>query len=162
MSWLPDNFNEPQAGSYFKPLKGKQNRVRILSDKPLVGKVQWTNDNKPVRWRLGEKAPEADYRAGDKPKTFIAVAVWNYEEKVTQVWEITQRTLQESLDLLTRDKDFGHPVNYDLKITRKGEGLETTYSMVPMPGEMSDDVQLAVAELKVNLEALLVGEDPFA
>lgn len=162
MSWLPENFNEPQAGSYFKPLKGKQNRVRILSDKPLVGKVAWTEENKPVRWRLGEKMPEANYREDSKPKSFIAVAVWNYQDRVTQVWEITQRTLQESLDLLTKDKDFGHPANYDLKITRKGEGLETTYSMVPMPGEMSDDVQLAVAELRVNLEALLTGEDPFA
>lgn len=162
MSFLPDNFNEPQAGSYFKPEPKKQNRVRILSDKPLVGKVHWTTDNKPVRWKLGEATPEADFRPDQKAKTFVAVAVWNYELKATQVWEITQRTLQESLDLLTRDKDFGHPINYDLKITRKGEGLDTTYSMVPIPGEISDDVQFAVAELKVNLDALLSGEDPFA
>ena len=64
--------------------------------------------------------------------------------------------------MLTRDKDFGHPINYDLKITRKGEGLDTTYSMVPIPGDISDDVQLAVAELNVNLDALLSGDDPFA
>lgn len=162
MSWLPDNFNEPQAGSYFKPLKGKQNRVRIISDKPLLGHVQWTEDNKPVRWKLHDTRPEADFRADTKPKLFIACAVWNYEERAVQVWEITQRSLQESLHLLTKDKDFGPPINYDLKITRKGDGLETTYSMVPMPGDMNDDVENAIAELRVNLEALLHGEDPFA
>jgi hypothetical protein len=162
MSWLPDNIHEPKAGSYFKPIKGKQNRVRIICDKPLVGHVQWTNDKKPVRWKLGDARPEADYGEGTKPRVFIAVAVWNYEERCTQVWEITQRTLQESLDALTRDPDFGHPANYDLKITRKGEGMDTTYSMVPMPGEQNEDVVNAIAELRVNLDALLNGEDPFA
>jgi len=162
MSWLPDNIHEPKAGSYFKPIKGKQNRVRIICDKPLVGHVQWTNDKKPVRWKLGDARPEADYGEGTKPRVFIAVAVWNHEERCTQVWEITQRTLQESLDALTRDPDFGHPANYDLKITRKGEGMDTTYSMVPMPGEQNEDVVNAIAELRVNLDALLNGEDPFA
>ena len=161
MSWLPDNIHEPKAGSYFKPLKGKQNRVRIICDKPLVGHVQWTSDKKPVRWKLGDPRPEADYAEGSKPRVFIACAVWNYEERATQVWEITQRTLQESLDALTRDSDFGHPANYDLKITRKGEGMDTTYSMVPMPGEQNEDVVNAIAELRVNLDALLNGEDPF-
>tara|TARA_Y100000015_G_scaffold15037_1_gene14445 strand:+ start:4241 stop:4729 length:489 start_codon:yes stop_codon:yes gene_type:complete len=161
MSWLPDNLHEPQAGSYFKPLKGKQNRVRIICDKPLVGHVQWTSDKKPVRWKLGDVRPDADYAEGTKPRVFIAVAVWNYEERTTQVWEITQRTLQESLDALTRDSDFGHPANYDLKITRKGEGMETTYSMVPMPSEQNEDVVNAIAELRVNLDALLHNEDPF-
>ena len=162
MSWLPDNIHEPKAGSYFKPLKGKQNRVRIICDKPLVGHVQWTSDKKPVRWKLGDPRPEADYGEGTKPRVFIACVVWNYEERTTQVWEITQRTLQESLDSYTRDPDFGHPANYDLKITRKGEGMDTTYSMVPMPGEQNDDVVNAIAELRVNLDALLNGEDPFA
>ena len=162
MSWLPDNIHEPKAGSYFKPIKGKQNRVRIICDKPLVGHVQWTSDKKPVRWKLGDPRPEADYGEGTKPRVFLAVAVWNYEERCTQVWEITQRTLQESLDALTRDADFGHPANYDLKITRKGEGMDTTYSMVPMPGEQNEDVVNAIAELRVNLDALLNGEDPFA
>ena len=78
------------------------------------------------------------------------------------MWEITQKTLQESLDALTRDVDFGHPANYDLKITRKGEGMDTTYSMVPMPGEQNEDVVNAIAELRVNLDALLTGDDPFA
>ncbi len=162
MSWLPDNIHEPKAGSYFKPLKGKQNRVRIICDKPLVGHVQWTSEKKPLRWKLGDTRPEADYAEGTKPRIFIACAVWNYEERTTQVWEITQKTLQESLDALTRDSDFGHPANYDLKITRKGEGMDTTYSMVPMPGEQNEDVVNAIAELRVNLDALLNGEDPFA
>ena len=40
--------------------------------------------------------------------------------------------------------------------------MDTTYSMVPMPGEQNEDVVNAIAELRVNLDALLNGEDPFA
>ena len=162
MSWLPDNMHQSQTGSYFKIEEGNQNRVRIICDKPLVGHVQWTQDKKPVRWRLGDPRPEANYEEGTKPRVFVACAVWNYEERATQVWEITQRTLQDALDALTKDADFGHPANYDLKITRQGKGLDTTYSMIPMPGEQNDDVVNAIAELRVNLDALLDGTDPFA
>ena len=65
-------------------------------------------------------------------------------------------------ELLTKDADFGHPINYDLKITRKGDGLETTYSMVPMSTPLSEEVQDAVENNTVNLRALLTGDNPFA
>ena len=164
MSFIDTEFlaSGNNAGSYFRPAKDKTSKVRILSEKGLEGYVLWTEDNKPVRWHWKDSKPEANYREGDKPRKFLAVAVWNYDDQCVQVWEITQRTLQESLDALTRDSDFGHPANYDLKITRKGEGMDTTYSMVPMPGEQNEDVVNAIAELRVNLDALLSGEDPFA
>jgi len=78
------------------------------------------------------------------------------------VWEITQRTIQDTLVQLTKDPDFGHPINYDLKISRKGEGLETTYSVVPMSTPLSEEVQNAVENNKVNIRALLTGDNPFA
>lgn len=162
MSFIPENFNQSEEAAYFKPLKGKQNRVRILSDKPLVGFVQWTEENRPVRWELDQERPEALYKAETKPRSFLAVVVWNYEAGQVQVWEITQRTIQDTLVQLTKDPDFGHPINYDLKISRKGEGLETTYSMVPISTELSEDVQDAIENNTVNLRALLTGDNPFA
>ena len=95
-------------------------------------------------------------------RSFLAVVVWSYEAKQLQVWEITQRTLQDTLAQLTKDADFGHPINYDLKITRKGDGLETTYSMVPMSTPLSEELQDAVENNTVNLGALLTGDNPFA
>ena len=162
MSFIPENFNQSDNGGYFKPEKGKQNRVRIISDKPLVGHVQWTEENRPIRWELGQERPEANYKNDTKPRSFLAVVVRSYEAKQLQVWEITQRTLQDTLAQLTKDADFGHPINYDLKITRKGDGLETTYSMVPMSTPLSEEVQDAVENNTVNLRALLTGDNPFA
>lgn len=161
MSFIPENFNQSEEAAYFKPLKGKQNRVRILSDKPLVGFVQWTEENRPVRWELDQERPEAEYKNDTKPRSFLAVVVWNYEASQVQVWEITQRTIQDTLVQLTKDPDFGHPINYDLKISRKGEGLETTYSMVPISTDLSEDVQDAIENNTVNLRALLTGDNPF-
>lgn len=161
MSFIPENFNQGEEAAYFKAKKGTS-RVRIISDKPLVGHVQWTTENRPVRWELGVDRPEADWQEGSKPRSFLAVVVWNYDDSQVQVWEITQRTLQDALVQLTKDPDFGHPINYDLKITRKGEGLDTTYTMVPIATPLSEEVQEAIENASVNLSALLTGENPFA
>lgn len=164
-NFIPVDF-QPQAvrSSYFRPEKNKPNRVRILSDAPLVGYVRWTDDKRPVRWSYKDKAPEASWDPEGNARSFFAVAVWNYDTEQVQVWEITQRSLQESLEQLTLDPDFGHPINYDLKIVRSGEGLETKYQMMPISCEMKEPVQEALTNLEsiVDLSALLRGEDPFA
>ena len=66
MSFINTEFlaSGNNAGSYFKPLKGSNNKVRILSDKPLHGFVQWTEDNRPMRWSYGMNKPEAVYQEG--------------------------------------------------------------------------------------------------
>ena len=161
MAFLPDNLNASNDGGYFKPQKNQPNRVRIISTEPLVGKIAWSQENKPHRWRLDEPTPQANWREGEKAKVFVAVGVYNYETQSVQVWEITQKALKESLDLISRDADFGHPHNYDLKITRRGDGLETTYSMVPIPGALLPEVQNAIENGQPNLEALLTNDDPF-
>ena len=164
MSFISDDFlsSGTSAGSYFKPTKGTNNKVRILSDKPLHGYVQWTEDNRPMRWAHGAQKPEAVYQEGTRPRKFLACAVWNYETESVQVWEITQKTVIDSLDEITRDPDYGHPNSYDLKITRSGEGLETQYRLIPHSAPLLPDVEGAMQDPGVNLEALLNSEDPFA
>ena len=80
MSFIPEKFNTSGAdGAYFKPAKGKQNRVRILCNEPLLGFVQWTTDKRPARWALDQRAPDLDFQQDTKPRKFIAVTVWNYD-----------------------------------------------------------------------------------
>lgn len=164
MSFISDEFASANnnAGSYFKPAKDKTSKVRILSEKGLEGYVLWTEDNKPVRWHWKDSKPEANYREGDKPRKFLAVAVWNYDDQCVQVWEITQKSVFDALHEITKEPDFGHPNTFDIRITRKGEGLETKYTVIPVPGPIVPDVEKAMATLSVNLDALLNGEDPFA
>ena len=164
MSFINTEFlaSGNNAGSYFKPVKGSNNKVRILSDKPLHGFVQWTEDNRPMRWSYGMNKPEAVYQEGTRPRKFLACAVWNYATESVQLWEITQSSVINSLDDITRDADYGHPNRYDLKISRTGEGLETQYRLIPHAANMSEEVEAAMQNPGVNLEALLNGEDPFA
>jgi hypothetical protein len=108
MSFISEDFAKANnnAGSYFRPAKDKTSKVRILSEKGLEGYVCWTEDNKPVRWHWKDSKPEANYRDGDKPRKFLAVAVWNYDDQCVQVWEITQKSVFDALHDITMEPDF--------------------------------------------------------
>ena len=87
--------------------------------------------------------------------------VYNYDEERIQVMEITQKSLKEQLLVLARDEDFGDPKEYDIKITRSGEKLDTTYNIIAL-GKAEFTNQKAIEEAQaVNLEALYDGNDPF-
>jgi hypothetical protein len=46
---------------------------------------------------------------------------------------------------------------------RSGEGLETSYAMVPKPHKkMTEEQRKLVLNTSVNLKALYTGDDPFA
>ena len=164
MSFISDEFiqSSSNVGSYFKPKKGVNNKVRILSERPTLGYQQWTEDGKPVRWPYNGSKPQANYQAESKPRKFMACAVWNYDAETVQVWEITQKSIMDALAAITNDSDFGHPNNFDLKITRTGEGLETQYGVIPISTPLDPNLEPLLANPGVNLEALFEGEDPFA
>ena len=161
MSFIPDTINETATGGYFKPMKGKPNKVRIISESPLVGWVQWTTENRPERFQDLKDKPDVEYQEGTKPKRFIAMAVFNYETSSIQVWEMTQKTLIDQLNSISKDPDFGHPNNYDLKVNRTGEGLETSYTLIPISAELTPEVIDAMQNPGVDLNKLFLGEDPF-
>ena len=89
------------------------------------------------------------------------MAVWNYETQSVQVWEIRQLTIINALHEISKDSDFGHPTNYDLKVTKQGEKLDTTYQLFPIPSQMTPELQQHMEHNGVVLEALFHGENPF-
>lgn len=163
MSFISESFVESaaSAGTYFRPEKGKPNKVRILSEWPLVGLYQWTADGKPVRWPHDQPRPEGVWEEGSRPKKFLAVVVFNYDTNSVQVWEVRQVSIINALHEITKDPDFGHPTNYDLKVTRQGDGLDTTYQLFPIPSPLTPELQQLMQSHGVVLEALLHGENPF-
>ena len=60
-------------------------------------------------------------------------------------------------DLLT-NPDWGDPKDYDLTVTRKGEKLETKYSVQPSPKKKitKDELKL-VEDTDVDIEKLVFG-----
>ena len=177
MAFLPTNIKAPleggggSSGNYMRFAQG-ENKFRIIGasdDKPTPGFIHGTlgwavedGKKRPLRWAEGAQAPQA---FDDKPRSFYAFVVYNYNEQKVQILEMTQVKLQTELLQLANDEDWGDCRKYDISVVRNGEGLETTYAMNPKPiKKMDEDIRaIAKAELKrINLPALFTGEDPFA
>jgi hypothetical protein len=154
------------GGNYMK-LQAGANQFRILGalneGTIIQGILGWANNDdgsrRPFRWRVDDVPPR---NFEEEPKEFIAMLVWNYQESRIQILEITQAGLKRELKNLSKDEEWGDARRYDITITRSGKGLETTYAMTPKPPKKrSDEINQALKTLKVNLEALYDGEDPF-
>lgn len=171
MSFLPSNYSVPQSngGKYFKPQPGK-NKVRILTS-PILGWQYWVDDEagkqKPVRTRdrLAELPPNVRTDAQgrpQKPKHFWAMVIWDYATQAVCVWEITQASIQNAIVALHQDEDWGSPLEYNISITRKGEGLDTEYAVMPTAkSPVPEEALAALQATPISLEALYEGEDPF-
>ena len=159
MSFLPENYTAPASsgGNYTKFNQGKTS-FRIIGS-AIVGWIAW-RDKQPLR---SKGKPTGEFE--DKPKHFWAFPVWNHEANCIQICEVTQRGIQNALLELKDDEQWGDPKRYDVTVNREGEGLETSYTVIPRPpAELSSVI---VAEIKeklplLNIEALYDGEDPFA
>ena len=164
MNLYPTEYEVPASKSnYFKPKQG-DNVLRIL-DIPILGWLAWETVNgkdKPKRFRMSEKPVDLRPFKRQEVKHFQAFIVWGYEEQAVQIWEITQKSIMEALQNLYKDEDWGDFREYDLKINRTGEDLDTKYVVSPKPKKtMPEQALTALLDRPVKLEALYEGLDPF-
>lgn len=165
MSFLEKDYNVPQGSSnYMKFLEGP-NKFRILSS-AIVGYEYWTTENKPVRQKEKFKMIPNDIKlkSDGMPsefKHFWAFVVWNYQEKMVQILEITQATVQRQLKIKIDNREGKFDAN-DFIVTRTGKGMETEYDTdVADPTPVTEEIVAAYAGKYINLEALYSGADPF-
>jgi len=161
---IPKNTQIPQGQSQFMKWKLGDNNFRVLSD-IITGWEGW-KDKKPFR-RAGDvcniKVEEVDLDKGGKPsrKYFWAMAVWNYDTKQVQVLEITQSSIMNTLFNLENNGKWGDLKNYDITVTKKGDGLDTEYNTVPNPHEaLSEEILKAYKDSNVDLNKLFDEEYP--
>lgn len=158
-TFLPPDYTPPASNSgYLKFQKGK-NKFRFLSS-PITGWVYFVkgDDGKTYVHRVKptEDAPEAHLKA----KHFWSAVVFDYATKSVKILEITQKTIQGGIMSLIQDESWGSPLEYDICITKTGDGMETEYQVVPQPKTEVPKEILKEAK-KINLEALYEGKDPF-
>lgn len=172
--FLKDDYKVPSQGGYMK-LKVGENRFRILGsfqdDTAIMGMEYWTvtSDGKrrPVRVAMGVGIPVTALETkenGEKdlPKHFWAMPVWNYADNAIEILEITQKSIMQTIKDLSQNKKWGNPGEYDLVVTKSGEGLLTKYSVQPDPKEeLSAEIKEAQKKTHINIVALFSGEDPF-
>lgn len=162
MSFLPQGYEPPKSSSrYTKFESGKTTKLRILSN-AVVGWGYFTTENKPVRQK-DKFQSTPDIKKDGKQKEFWALIVWNYETSQIEICELTQASIKTAIMNLYMDADYGDPKNYDIKIKREGEWLETEYSVLPSPIKEPDpDIITQYQQEDINLEAILTNDDPFA
>jgi len=164
--FLPKDYNLPKSagGSYTKFEEGIT-RLRILSA-PLLGWVDWIEEEgkrKPLRYAY-DKMPETPTDPEKPIKHFWAFKVWNYKTKEIQIWEITQSGIQGKIKTLVDSEDWGIPTEFDLDVSREGKGFsDTNYEVTPVPPKpLTNEIQSKEKAIKVDLDKLLAGLDPFA
>lgn len=160
-SFLPSNYTLPNSSNGYMKLEEGANRFRIVSH-AIVGYEFWedTENKKTVKRFRIEDAHPAD------SKHFWAFVVWNYKASRFQILNITQKLLQGSINSLVQDEDWGSPRNYDLVITKSGEGKNNVrYEVSPKPKKPLDS---EIVELwkktkpTIDLDKLFEGGNPFS
>ena len=70
-------------------------------------------------------------QSGSRPRGRWAYVVLVRGDEIT--WKVSELgwSIFETVLQLAKDPDYGDPRNYDLKITRKGSGRETSYTVIP-------------------------------
>jgi hypothetical protein len=168
-NFLPEGYEVPKggdAGQFFKVEKDKTIRFRILG-KSITGWEVFGEDKKPRRSR--EKFTEAELaeikvKKDEKPKHFWAFPIYVYDAaEPFKAFVVTQKSIQNAIMEYYKDAEYGNPINYDLKITRKGEGLETVYTVIASPPKALDATILATFEgMDYDMNRLFEGSYPFA
>ncbi len=162
MNCLPENHKRPTLSSanYLKPQEGLS-QFRILSN-IITGWEDWSAEKKVFRFRV-DNPPAKPLVAGKKVKYFWSMIVWNVLTEQIQIFNPTQLTIQDSLESFIKDSDWGLPINYDIKIVRKGEGVLTEYTVTPVPHKpLSQEILREFKNRPIQLEALYEGLDPFS
>lgn len=161
MNFLPSNYEAPSNNNGYMKIQKGENRIRILSA-PILGWEDWTNDKKPVRFRL-EAKPLAPIHPDRPVRHFWAMIVWDYACNAIKVLQVTQAGVRRSLEELSKNSDWGAPYHYDIKIVREGEEMKTKYTVMPIPHRpVTKDIEIAFHATPINLEALYENKDPFA
>ncbi len=103
-----------------------------------------------------------------KPRRFLAWVATSAARGRLEVLFIEQKSLREQLtEILQEDEDYTWTeeglANFSIKISRKGNGLETTYSILPKVRKVPEKI---VTEWKTSRDSIWLpnffeGKDPF-
>jgi len=135
-----------ENSNYFRPVKG-ENRLRLVSA-PIA---MWTSFDKSTGENVvrkfiteaGAKAFNATAPKESQAKKKYAMYVLDRASDEVLVAEFGM-SIMKAIKTLALDSEYGFDSlpNYDIKVTRSGEGLDTEYAVLPTPvKELTEDEQ---------------------
>ena len=183
--FMPKDYQEPktEGGTWFRIGAGETKRVRIMGSfehpqTAIMGWEAWTEEEDPETGKVKDVPIRKEHshenydviqemdRDG-KPRHFWAIQIFNISDNEPQIWGMTQRTIQRQIRSFSENPNWGNPVNYVLAVTREGEGLQTTYTIIAEPpiAPPSDQIIEAMKNAKIDCREMFAnkgkGENPF-
>jgi len=175
------------GGGYLNPSKiqsGSSVRFALLSDQPLEFFECWgeAEDGSVKPFRFAEDPSDADIkeemgdaysrrlnREGTAPegvKFAIAAPVYNFDTEGVQIMQLSQKSIIRELDGISQMEDYANLLEHDFVLGKEGNGLNTEYSLRPVPRKKGSDKAIddAWTEAKdggFEIGRLLSGENPF-
>lgn len=125
--------NQPQGGGgmFLKTESGKTYLLRVL-DLPVV----FTNVYE------------------GKESTKYAWPVYNHETEEVQILQKGAQVMQ-ALNALIQDDEWGDPVEYDVKLSHAGTGMDTKYSIAPARNNKEVPTDIEIPDV-----AAIIGASP--
>lgn len=166
-------YKVPKAeGNYLKFEEGDTEFIPLAS--PILGYEYWNTAGKPVRSAEAfDEMPEdirIDQKTGEpeKIKHFWAFPVYDMTPTAmvkVKVLEITQKNVMKGLRNLATNAKWGNPVlKYSITVTRDDSSTPTTYTVMPNPTKITEDITNAWERAQANgfdITRLYTGGDPF-
>jgi hypothetical protein len=175
------------GGGYLNPSKiqsGSSVRFALLSDQPLEFFECWgeAEDGSVKPFRFAEDPSDADIkeemgdaysrrlnREGTAPegvKFAIAAPVYNFDTEGVQIMQLSQKSIIRELDGISQMEDYANLLEHDFVLGKEGNGLNTEYSLRPVPRKKGADKAIGGAwaeaqESGFDIGRLLTGENPF-
>ncbi|REJ71131.1 MAG: hypothetical protein DWQ28_02700, partial [Proteobacteria bacterium] len=175
------------GGGYLNPSKiqsGSSVRFALLSDQPLEFFECWgeAEDGSVKPFRFAEDPSDADIkeemgdaysrrlnREGTAPegvKFAIAAPVYNFDTEAVQIMQLSQKSIIRELDGISQMEDYANLLEHDFVLGKEGNGLNTEYSLRPVPRKKGSNDTIQAAWSKsvddgFEIGRLLTGENPF-
>ena len=176
-AFFPKDYIVPDKSKQFMKLALGDNEIRILSS-PMLGYVVFSSDNKPIRKQFDQgdftKAEMVKYKAKknedgayEGSRHFWIMLVWDFQENIPRILEITQTKILKPLFAYTEMKIWGDLRKFNININRVGSGkTDTEYTVTPhphteLPPAIVDEINTLVETGMLDLEAIWRGEYPF-
>ena len=165
------------GGNYWGPSKikaGTEARIHVLAEEPTCYFSVWAEsaDGKNRCFRFVSQPTEEEINAEmgteyrrklrdgkpDVMKAAIAFPIYNYQADEVQLCEISQKSLIQAFDKVANMEEYDDFNAIDFNISKEGSGLETRYTLTPVPTRASNREKLedawAVANKTISMEKL--------
>lgn len=142
MSWndvTRDNANAEKVP--YTKFENGSTIIRILDNEPFSFWSHWLQKQQTSVTCLGKDCPICNVIRAQKANKETpqysstqrhCVRIWNYKEERLEVMIQGRTFFSQLLDL---HKEVGDITTYDIKVIRKGEGTNTTYTLLPQPAK---------------------------